>query len=146
MQRDYLANVLLERVLSEDSLTVTDEEITRYYEDNQKEFILQEPEYRLSVIVLKNEGIAREVWRNLVRGRADFGEMARAHSVDIVSAQRDGDIGFLKRDDISDAAFRSLVFSMQVGELSNPVLTESGYCICMKRVRSETSTMYEAKS
>ena len=129
MQRDYLANILLERVLSQDSLTVTDAEIALYYEEHKKEFIRQEPELRLSVIVLQDENAARDVWRNLVRGRTDFDEMARTRSQDIVSAQRGGDLGFLKRGDISDAGFRDLVFSMGVGKLSRPVHTESGYCI-----------------
>ena len=129
MQRDYLANILLERVLSQDSLTVTDAEIALYYEEQKEEFIRQEPELRLSVIVLQNENAAREVWRSLVRGRADFDEMARTRSEDVASAQQGGDLGFLKRGDISDAGFRDLVFSMGVGKLSRPVSTESGYCI-----------------
>ena len=129
MQRDYLANILLERILSEDPSRVTDEEINKYYEEFQEEFIRQEPEFRVSVIELKTENAAREVWRNLVRGRTDFGEMARTRSLDEISAQNDGDLGFLKRDDFSDPNFRDLVFAMKVGELSRAVSTESGFYI-----------------
>ena len=129
MSRDYLANVLLERKLSEGSPNVSDEDIVNYYTEYQDEFVRQEPEYRLSVIVLETESDAREVWRNLVRGRVDFGELARNRSQDVTSAQKDGDLGFLKPGDISDPNFRDIVFAMRVGDLSRAVPTESGYCI-----------------
>ena len=129
MQRDYLANILLEQILSEDPPRVTDDEINTYYEEFKEEFIRQEPEFRVSVIVLQTENAAREVWRNLVRGRTDFGEMARTRSLDEISAQKDGDLGFLKRDDFSDSDFKEMVFAMKVGDLSRAVSTESGFYI-----------------
>ena len=50
MRRDHLANVVLEHVITDSSMVVTDEEVADYFEANRKEFVYHEPELRLSVI------------------------------------------------------------------------------------------------
>ncbi|MBT5873206.1 MAG: hypothetical protein HOH43_07275 [Candidatus Latescibacteria bacterium] len=143
MQRDYLVNVFLERKLAEESREVSPADMDGYYEEHKEDFVRQEPEFRLSVIVLPTEGDAREVWRNLVRGRADFGEIARSRSQDVISAQKDGDLGYLKPGDIIDPDFRDIVFAMRVGDLSRAVPTESGYCIIQVTDAHESGSVRE---
>ncbi len=140
IRRDYLANALLERLLEHQSPEVSDEELAAYYKTHPKEFIRQEPELKLSVIVLQNESTAREAWRQLIRGRLDFKEMARTKSIH-TSSQQEGDLGFLKKNDISDFSVQELVFSMKVGEISKPVHTESGYFILKVTGRREVGTV-----
>lgn len=125
MRRDHLANVVLEHVIADSSLEVTDEEVTDYFETHRQEFITNEPELRLSVIVLPDETTARQVRNQLARGRGTFEELARTRSIHPSSANG-GDLGFLKRADISDVSVQEIVFSLNTGQISRPVLSESG--------------------
>ncbi len=56
----------------------------------------------------------------------DFAELARANSKDLGSANQGGDLGFLEKG-TSEPAFETKLFSMNVGEISEPVLTSQGY-------------------
>jgi parvulin-like peptidyl-prolyl isomerase len=141
MQRDYLANILLERVLSQNAPGVSEADIQQFYNRHQREFIRQEPELKLSVIVLKNESAARDAWRQLSRDHDRFGELARTLSIDTASAQKGGDLGYVKKSDISDPTLQRLVVSMRRGELSRPVRTESGYCILLVTDRHDVGSI-----
>ena len=125
MRRDHMANVVLEHVITDSSMVVTDEEVAGYFEANRKEFVYHEPELRLSVIVLPDEATARQVRSQLSRRSSTFEELARTRSIHPSSADG-GDLGFLKRADISDISVQEIVFSLSVGQVSRPVLSESG--------------------
>ena len=125
MRRDHLANVVLEHITADSSLALTDEEVAEYFETHRQEFIYHEPELRLSVIVLPDETTARQVRGQLSRGRNTFEELARTRSLHPSSANG-GDLGFLKRADIIDVSVQEIVFSLNIGQVSRPVLSESG--------------------
>lgn len=141
MQRDYLANLLLERFLSQQSPEVTDNEIRKFYGTHQREFVRQETELKLSVIVLKEERTARDLWKQLSRNRQAFAERASERSTDRESAKSGGDLGFVKKNDILDPAVQRVVFSLRVGELSNPVKTDTGYCLFMAADRRDAGSV-----
>lgn len=61
-------------------------------------------------------------------GAESFGEIARAESEDPESAARGGDIGYVVRG-VAPAEFEKVAFSLPVGEVSEPILTEIGYHI-----------------
>ena len=140
MRRDHLANVVLEHIIADSSLAVTDEEVADYFEANQQEFIYHEPELRLSVIVLPDETTARQVRNLLARGRGTFEELARTRSIHTSSASG-GDLGFLKRAEISDVSVQEIVFSLRIGQVSRPVLSESGSFIFRVADRREAGTL-----
>jgi parvulin-like peptidyl-prolyl isomerase len=70
------------------------------------------------------EGIRKE----LQEGTSTFAEVARAESEDPESAARGGDIGYVLRG-VAPPDFEKAAFSMPVGEISKPILTEIGYNI-----------------
>lgn len=140
MRRDHLANVVLEHVITDSSMVVTDEEVTGYFEANRKEFVYHEPELRLSVIVLPDEATARQVRGQLSRRSSTFEELARTRSIHPSSADG-GDLGFLKRADISDISVQEIVFSLSVGQVSRPVLSESGSFIFRVAERRAAGTV-----
>lgn len=140
MRRDHLANVVLERIIADSSMAVTDEEVEDYFEANRQEFVYLEPELRLSVIVLPDETTARQVRSLLSRRRGTFEELARTRSIHTSSADG-GDLGFFKRADISDVSVQEIVFSMGVGQVSRPVLSESGSFIFRVAERREAGTL-----
>ena len=140
MRRDHLANVVLEHLVADSSLVVTDEEIADYFENHQQEFIYHEPELRLSVIVLPDEATARQVRSQLARRVRTFEELALTRSIHASSANG-GDLGFLKRADISDVSVQEIVFSMPVGQISRPVLSETGSFIFRVMDRREAGAL-----
>ena len=65
---------------------------------------------------------------NAIKKGADFAEMAKKFSDDKASAVRGGDISWISKGQ-TVKAFEDAVFSMKVGELRKPVLSEFGYHI-----------------
>ncbi len=140
MRKDHLANVVLEHAVGDSLQMATDEEIAEYYDTHRQDFIYHEPELRLSVIVLADEATARWARGQLTGGRSTFEELARTRSLH-PSSTDGGDLGFLKRADISDVSVQQIVFSMRVGQISRPVLSESGSFIFRVADRRETGDL-----
>ncbi len=140
IRRDHLANIVLEHLLLDSLLVVTDDEVIEYYEIHQQEFIYHEPELRLSVIVLPDEATARQIRTQLARRGGTFKELARSRSIH-PSSVNGGDLGYLKKADISDVSVQELVFNMYVGQVSRPVLSESGSFIFRVMDRREVGTL-----
>ena len=68
---------------------------------------------------------ARQVREQLEQG-AEFAAMAAQESDDPGSANQGGDLGFTVRGDF-DEAFDETLFALEVGQISEPVLTPYGY-------------------
>ena len=112
---------------------VSDAEIRRYYEENRERF--RRPEgARLKVAYIpltiteqdRQATIqrARDLKREIAGG-ADFAELARAYSGDEGSREQGGDLGTFTRGQMVPA-FDSAAFSLPVGEVSDPVVTQFG--------------------
>ncbi len=140
MRREHLANVVLEHMAADSAIVVSDEEVEAYFEANRQEFVYPEPELRVSVIVLSDVTTARQVRNQLARRSATFEELARTRSIHVSSADG-GDLGFLKRTDISDVSVQEIVFSLSAGQVSRPVLSESGSFIFRVAERREAGTL-----
>jgi peptidyl-prolyl cis-trans isomerase SurA len=72
---------------------------------------------------------ADSVYAMLQEG-ADFGELVEKYSDDTGTASKGGDLGFFERRQMVQA-FDEMVFSMKIGEISEPVQTNFGYHIIM---------------
>ena len=72
---------------------------------------------------------ADSVYAMLQEG-AEFGELVEKYSDDTGTAQNGGDLGFFERRQMVQA-FDEMVFSMKIGEISEPVQTNFGYHIIM---------------
>lgn len=71
---------------------------------------------------------ANEIRKKLADGSTPFADVARAESEDPESAARGGDIGYVLRN-VSPPNFEKVAFSLPVGDISEPILTEIGYNI-----------------
>ena len=63
-----------------------------------------------------------------LKGGADFGELAKKYSDDPGSKTRGGDLGFFSKGEMVPE-FEKTAFSLNVGQVSEPVLTDFGYHI-----------------
>lgn len=77
-----------------------------------------------------------EQLRLRVAGGDDFGELARAHSADAVSAAGGGDLGWVNPGDLTPD-FERVMDSLQPGEISQPFRTQFGFHIVQTLERRE---------
>ena len=121
--------------LAED-VEVKEEDVKRYFEDNKD--LYKVPEQRkASHILLKvnenaDESTTQEVLQEAqslvqrIRDGEDFGELAKRYSQDPGSAALGGDLGLVEAG-VMVKPFEDKLFSMQEGEVSDPVRTRYGY-------------------
>jgi peptidyl-prolyl cis-trans isomerase D len=86
---------------------------------------------------------AEEVLAQARADGADFAALAREHTRDLGSREKGGDLGWLGRG-VTDPAFEEVLFSMEPGTISEPVLGVDGYhLIQLREVRAATQTPFE---
>jgi len=119
-----------------DSVPVSDAELRSYIEKHPDDFKRSAVAYVRFITIprLPNaaDSAAAQAHVARVRGElargAKFEDVARRESTDSSSAQRGGDLGWLKRNDTTLVApFMQAVRSLKPGQLSAPVQTRFGY-------------------
>ncbi|MBW4083406.1 peptidylprolyl isomerase [Paenibacillus sp. S150] len=122
------------RKLVEPKVTVTEDDISQYYEDNKASFN-QEEEVRASHILVETQEEADAIVKQLADG-ADFATLAQEKSTDTGSKDNGGDLDFFKKGDMV-AEFSDAAFKLKVGETSGAVKTDYGYHIIKVTDRKE---------
>tara|TARA_B100001167_G_C16627942_1_gene238108 strand:- start:161 stop:439 length:279 start_codon:yes stop_codon:yes gene_type:complete len=82
---------------------------------------------KCSHILVQKQSEAIAILDRIKRGEK-FGKLARELSTDSGSAKRDGNLGFFGRGKMVKE-FETTAFSLQVGQISEPVKTQYGYHI-----------------
>ncbi len=121
-----IASYLKTVKLLEPQVKITDEEISAYFEKN-KDSLAQEEQVEASHILVADEATAKDVKQQLDNG-GDFAELAAKYSTDKQNNQKGGELGSFARGEMVEA-FDAAVFSMEVGQISEPIKTEFGYHI-----------------
>ena len=108
------------------SITITEEEMKEYFEENKETFAVEE-QIKVSHILTETEEVAAEVKEKLDAGE-DFAELAKEYSTDESNKDFGGDLGIVKRGEMVPE-FEEAAFSMEAGSISEPVKTQFGYHI-----------------
>jgi peptidyl-prolyl cis-trans isomerase C len=103
--------------------SVTDEAVRKSY-DEQAAKVEAEERARARHILVASEQEARDISARLANGE-DFEALAREYSLD-GSKEYGGDLGYFTADEMV-APFSEAAFSLEVGEVSQPVQTEFGW-------------------
>lgn len=111
------------RKLMEPLVKVTDEEVEAYFNEN-KATLDQTEQVEARHILVEDEALANDLYKQLQDG-ADFAELAKEHSTD-GSAAQGGNLGFFSPGEMVPE-FNDKAFSLEVGEISEPVQTEHGF-------------------
>ncbi|MFC6651343.1 MULTISPECIES: foldase protein PrsA [Paenibacillus] len=132
------------RKLIEPKITITDADISKYFDENKAKYN-QEEEVRASHILVKTKEEAEAIVKQLKEG-GDFAALAKEKSADTGSKDKGGDLDFFKRGDMV-AEFSDAAFKMKVGETSGAVKSEYGYHIIKVTDRKEAKeyTLAEKK-
>ncbi|MFP4475712.1 MAG: SurA N-terminal domain-containing protein [Desulfatibacillaceae bacterium] len=139
-----------------DEVEAPEDEIEEYYEANPGEFEREETVKARHVLIRVEQDAsdeqveetkkrAMEVARK-ARADEDFAELAKEYS-DGPSATRGGDLGAFTREDMVPA-FSEAAFSLNPGEVSDPVRTQFGWHVIKVEEVNEagTLTLEEARS
>lgn len=108
------------------TVEISDEELSKYYEERASE--LAREERRAAHILIEDGEGADETMATIQERLAagePFSELAKEYSVDTISAEEGGDLGFAGRG-VYDEAFEEALFGLKKGEVSEPVTTSFG--------------------
>ncbi len=145
LSQDSLIEQLQDNIKNIPKAALSDARIIAFYKKNPDKFTTPE-RMRMSLILLKvAPSSASPVWqaayleaeriiKKLKKG-ADFAELARIHSGDR-SAKNGGDMGYVHEGMLAPAIQKKLK-TMQVGELSEPVVLLQGVAILQLKQREE---------
>ena len=113
----------------EKGIEVKDVEIAQYYQDNKAQFMTQ----RLAHIQFANEQDAKATYDELQKG-ANFADVAKAKSLDKVSGENGGDLGWVNANELPKA-FEDAAAALQVGQYSQPINVDGNYHIVLVQER-----------
>jgi foldase protein PrsA len=124
--REDIEFYLLAEKLIEPEISITDEEMKTYFEENKDSFDEKE-QVKASHILVEDEATAKKVKEELDTGK-DFAELAKEYSTDTSNAADGGDLGYFTKGEMAEE-FEKAAFEMEVNTVSNPVKTDFGYHI-----------------
>ncbi|WP_158737580.1 peptidylprolyl isomerase [Alteribacillus sp. YIM 98480] len=122
-KNDFLKPQLVLEELAAADVEITEEEKETYFEENKEDLVSISARH----ILVEDEDQANEIREELENG-ADFAELAEEHSTDPGSASEGGDLNTFTRGEMVEA-FDEAAFSMEPGEISEPIESEFGYHI-----------------
>jgi peptidyl-prolyl cis-trans isomerase D len=130
-----MVNVAYDR-FSRPPPTSTEEELLQFYTEHKDDYPIEE-RAALNIALIEKKPESRD-WElsynkamaiyDSIRAGADFGEMAQRYSDDVVSAKDSGDLGWFPAGQMVEE-FDRRVFSMQEGQLAEPIRTQFGWHI-----------------
>jgi parvulin-like peptidyl-prolyl isomerase len=116
LQRDLIRQKLADKV--------TRGQVEKAFAENRAQF----DRARLRHIVVEKEGVAQELLSRLQEEGADFGDLAREHSIDARTRQRGGDLGIVSRQAMPPA-INAAVYGAKTGDVVGPLKTDAGYVL-----------------
>jgi len=153
LRRNIRRQLSIQKLLNREVLakiSITDQDVTDFYNQNRAQFNVSETQYRIAQIVVspgrnpqvrnrKNDDATSDVEARRksaallqqLRDGADFGTLAMDYSEDAVSAASGGDLGFIPESALTqtDATLRRIVAGMTPGQISDVVRLADGYRI-----------------
>jgi len=143
-KKDIESNLKMKKLL-EPEITITEEEMKAYFDENKETFDVKE-QVKASHILVDSEETAQEV-RNKLLVAEDFAEMAKEYSTDTSNSELGGELGFFSRGDMV-AEFENAAFALEIGKISEPIKTEYGYHIIKveEKKAAKAATYEESKA
>jgi len=123
-------------------ISITDQDVTDFYNANKAQFNVAEPQYHIAQIVVtprkeqqirnrKNDDATNEaeaqrkvkMLMDRLNSGADFAQLAMDYSEDINTAGTGGDLGYVPESSLnqSDPALKKVVVGLKAGQVSQPI-------------------------
>ncbi|WP_172844481.1 foldase protein PrsA [Tumebacillus algifaecis] len=136
LRKELKMSVTAKKIAVKD-ITVSDEEVNEYYEANKSTTLGTPAKAKARHILIKDEGKANEIFKQLQANPDDFEKLAKEHSEDS-SKDQGGDLGeFPKGTMVKE--FEEVVFGegTKINEIQKPVKSEFGYHIIKVESRTD---------
>lgn len=128
-QKQIKNSLMLEELLTRD-VNVSEEEMKRYYEQNEGQFNLPDS-YHISKIIVKTKEEAEQTIKELEQG-SSFAVLAMERSIDEFTANLGGDAGYVNvNNERYSEEFMDAIKKLKQGKWSKPIKLEDGYAIVM---------------
>lgn len=140
VREDIRTRLLSEKIYETvtEQVTITDEELVAYYEENEEQFA--QPESReVRHILVEKKARADAIHQQIRRG-GNFAGLAKRFSQDEASAADGGELTAVKGRTV--APFDEFVFDAETGQVSRPIKTEFGWHVIevLSAVKPESVT------
>lgn len=136
LKEDAAVQVKIRKIL-EPQVTVTDEQVQQYYDENKASFATPE-QIRASHILVGTKEEAEDILKQLNDG-ADFATLAKEKSTDTQTKDNGGDLDFFAKGSM-EAAFEDAAFALDVNAISGVVETSYGFHIIKKTDHKDAAT------
>lgn len=133
IQESLVVEKLQEKLASR--VSVNEDEVVAAYEQVRVRHILIRPKRPEDEGWKEAEKEARALFQQL-KGGADFARLAEARSEDEATREQGGDLGFVSRGALPEPLDQA-AFSLELGQVSEPLKTELGYHILQVTDRRE---------
>src|SRR6266853_2019409 len=161
LKRDLRRQLSIQKLLNREvvaKITITDQDVSDFYNANKAQFNVAEPQYRIAQILVtprkepqirnrKNDDATSEAEAqrkiNMLMYRinsgADFAQLAMDYSEDMNTTTTGGDLGYVPESALnqSDPALKKMVMGMKPGQVSPALQLKDGYRI-LKLVARES--------
>ncbi|WP_175637983.1 peptidyl-prolyl cis-trans isomerase [Metabacillus schmidteae] len=138
-------SILLEELLTRD-VSVAEEDIQKFYEDNKDLYNIDES-YHLSHIVVKTSKEAKAIIEEL-EGGSSFEALALEASIDEFTANSGGNLGFVSTNDTYvPQSYLKVASQLKEGDWSEPVEVDTGYAILLlhEKMKGQTFSFDDVK-
>jgi peptidyl-prolyl cis-trans isomerase SurA len=148
LKRDLRRQLSIEKLLNREvaaKVTITDQDVTDFYNANRNQFNVAEPQYRIFKIEItprkdplirnrKNDDATNEaealrkakMIEDKLNSGADFAQMAMDYSEDPNTAGNGGDLGYIPESSLNaaqtDPLLKKEVLALKPGQVSQPIL------------------------
>src|ERR1700745_2467914 len=153
LKRDLRRQLSIQKLLNREvvaKITITDQDVSDFYNANKAQFNVAEPQYHIAQIVVtprkeqqlrnrKNDDATNEaeaqrkvkMLMDRLNSGADFGQLAMDYSEDMNTHTTGGDLGYVPESALnqSDPALKKMVVGMKPGQVSPVLQVKDGYRI-----------------
>jgi peptidyl-prolyl cis-trans isomerase SurA len=153
LKRDLRRQLSIQKLFNREiiaKISISDQDIRGFYEQNRAQFNITEPQYRIGQILVtpRRDTQVRnrtgddavtdaEAKRKItalferLNSGGDFAQVAMDYSEDPVTAGNGGDMGYVPETSLnqSDPALKKQLTGMRPGEISNVIVSRDGYRI-----------------
>lgn len=134
ISKEVITSMAINKVLSD--VTITDEEVKKYYEDN-KEAFGQPATVSARHILVETEEEANKAREEILSGKISFGDAAMKYST-CPSNQQGGNLGEFSKG-MMVPEFEEAAFTSEIGKVTEPVKTQFGYHLVLVDAKNEAS-------
>ncbi|MGV3463941.1 MAG: peptidyl-prolyl cis-trans isomerase [Heyndrickxia sp.] len=127
LKKEVKTNLLFEKLITKD-VKVTEEQLKKYYQDNQ--YFYHIPTfYKISLIEVKAKNEAEQIVDALKNG-SSFDALAMEASIDPASSPQGGNIGYISKDSKEyPKDFLKAIANLKIDQYSNPISYKGHFAV-----------------